>query len=71
MMSIRNPKMQELMKYRAESVLMKRFLKASQDLRSNPQSEKARRNTESKIAFMREQMNAILVLEQKFSGKRK
>ena len=71
MMSIRNPKMQELMKYRAESVLMKRFLKASQDLRSNPQSDKARRNTESKIAFMREQMNAILALEQRFSGKRK
>ena len=45
MMNLRNLKMQELMKYRAEAVLMKRFLKASQDLRSNPQSEKARRNT--------------------------
>lgn len=70
MISIRNPKMQELMKYRAESVLMKRFLKASRDLRKNPQSEKGVRNTAEKIAFMREQMAAILALEQKYTKKR-
>ncbi len=71
MMNMRNAKMQELMKYRAESVLMKRFYKASQDLRSNPQSEKARRNTEAKIVFMREQMDAILALEQRYAGKKR
>lgn len=70
MLSIRNPKMQELMKYRAESVLMKRFLKASRDLRKNPQSEKGVRNTREKIAFMREQMAAILALEQRFVKKK-
>lgn len=70
MMSIRNPKMQEIMKYRAESVLMKRFLKASRDLRKNPQSEKGVQNTREKIAFMREQMAAILALEQRFVKKK-
>jgi hypothetical protein len=70
MLSIRNPKMQELMKYRAESVLMKRFLKASRDLRKNPQSEKGKQNTKAKIAFMREQMAAILALEQRFAKKK-
>ncbi len=70
MMNLRNLKMQELMKYRAEAVLMKRFLKASQDLRSNPQSEKARRNTIEKVAFMRDQIAAILALEQKYNKKK-
>lgn len=70
MMSIRNPKMQEIMKYRAESVLMKRFLKASRDLRKNPQSEKGAKNTREKIAFMREQMAVILALEQRFVKKK-
>ena len=70
MLSIRNPKMQELMKYRAESVLLKRFLKASRDLRKNPQSAKGARNMREKIAFMREQMRAILALEQRFVKKK-
>ncbi|MBO4480384.1 MAG: phosphotransferase [Alphaproteobacteria bacterium] len=69
MTSLRNQKMQEIMKYRAESVLLKRFLKASQDLRTNPQSEKGVRNTAEKVKFMREQMAAILTLEQKFAKK--
>lgn len=67
MMGLRNPKMQEIMKYRAESVLMKRFLKASQDLRTNPQTEKGKRNMREKVLFMRQQMAEILKLEQKFS----
>lgn len=71
MMGLRNIKMQMLMKYRAEAVLMKRFLKASKDLRQNPQSQKGVKNTIEKVKFMREQMAAILALEQKFSGKKK
>lgn len=70
MPSIRNPKMQELMKYRAESIFMKRFLKASRDLRKNPETPKAKQNNIDKIAFMREQMANILALEQKYSNKR-
>ncbi len=67
MPSIRHSKMQEIMKYRAEGVLMKRFLKASQDLRKNTQTVKGQKNNIAKLAFMRDQMAGILALEQRFS----
>ena len=69
MFSVRNPKMQELMKYRAESVLMKRFLKASRDLRKNTTTDKGIKNNRDKVQFMRNQMTAILALEQKYAKK--
>lgn len=70
MPSVRNPKLQELMKYRAEGVCMKRFLKASRDLRKNTEAEKGKQNNAAKVAFMREQMANILMLEQKYANKK-
>ena len=57
------------MKYRAEEVLLKRFLKASRDLRTNPQSEKGVKNTRDKVVFMRKQIAGLLSLEQKYNKK--
>lgn len=69
MYSLRNPIFQKLMKYRGEEVLLKRFLKASRDLRSNPQSEKGIKNTREKVVFMRKQLASMLTLEQKYNKK--
>ena len=67
MPKLNNPKLSQIMKFRAESVLIKRFLKAAKDLRTNPQSIKGIKNTEQKVKFMRQQMAEILRLEQEFS----
>ena len=69
MYSTRNPIFQQIMKYRAEEVLLKRFLKASRDLRTNPQSEKGVKNTRDKVVFMRKQIAGLLSLEQKYNKK--
>ena len=66
MPSIQNPALREIMKYRIMVALLKRFIKASDDLRSNPASQKSIKNNEDKIAFMREQIKYITELEQQF-----
>ncbi len=66
MPSIQNPALREIMKYRIIVALSKRFIKASDDLRSNPASQKSIKNNEDKIAFMREQIKYITELEQQF-----
>ena len=66
MPSIQNPALREIMKYRIIVALSKRFIKASDDLRSNPTSQKSIKNNEDKIAFMREQIKYITELEQQF-----
>ncbi|MDO4423640.1 MAG: phosphotransferase [Pseudomonadota bacterium] len=66
MPSIQNPALREIMKYRIMVALLKRFIKASDDLRNNPASQKSIKNNEDKIAFMREQIKYITELEQQF-----
>lgn len=46
--------MRKIMKYRLMTVLLRRFIKASDDLRANPANEKSVQNNIQKIAFMRE-----------------
>ena len=67
MPSIQNGALREIMKYRLMVALLKRFIKASDDLRSNPSCEKSRENNENKIAFMREQISHIIALEKQFT----
>ncbi len=63
---IQNPYLREIMKYRIMVALLKRFIKASDDLRNSPASQKSIENNENKIIFMREQMKYITELEQQF-----
>jgi thiamine kinase-like enzyme len=50
----RNPETQNIMRYRMITVLLKRFTKAGDDLRMNPQSEKTVQNNIEKVQFMKE-----------------
>lgn len=67
MPSTTNEKFRNIMKYRLMFVLLCRFIKASDDLRTSPQSPKGFINNTNKIAFMREQIAAIKNLERQFS----
>lgn len=67
MPSIQNTNLRNIMKYRIMVALLKRFIKASDDLRNNPTTQKSITNNENKIAFMREQMTHITELENQFS----
>lgn len=67
MPSIQNPALREIMKYRLMVALLKRFIKASDDLRNNPTCQKSIDNNENKVAFMREQISNIKALERQFS----
>ncbi len=67
MPSIQNPNLREIMKYRLMVALLKRFIKASDDLRTNPTSQKSLENNENKVMFMREQISHMLKLEHQFS----
>lgn len=66
MPSIQNSNLREIMKYRIMVALLKRFIKASDDLRNNPANQKSIDNNENKVAFMREQIKHITELEQQF-----
>lgn len=67
MPSIKNDKLREIMKYRTMVVWLKRFIKAADDLRLNPQNQKSINNNTEKIAFMREQMVKFQNLERQLS----
>lgn len=67
MPGIQNSALRNIMKYRLMVALLKRFIKASDDLRNNPANQKSITNNENKITFMREQMAAIMDLERQFS----
>ena len=67
MPSIQNTNLRNIMKYRIMVALLKRFIKASDDLRGNPTTQKTMTNNENKIAFMRQQMTYIQELERQFS----
>lgn len=62
MPSPNNNTLRLIMIYRMMFVLLRRFIKASDDLRTNPQSDKSILNNIQKVAFMREQIAAIQTL---------
>lgn len=68
--SIKNENLRKIMKYRIMLTYLKRFIKASDDLRINPKHIKSEKNNDSKVAFMREQMQNIHDLESRFSRNR-
>ena len=55
--------LKNIMKYRLMTVLLRRFIKAADDLRANPANEKSVKNNENKVIFMRETMKQIKELE--------
>lgn len=59
----RNTELQNIMRYRIITVLLKRFTKAGDDLRMNPQSEKTVQNNEEKIQFMNNMIARIQSIE--------
>ncbi len=60
----KNPALREIMQYRIMGVLLKRFIKASDDLRMNPTKEKTIANNAVKVEFMRQQMRQMATLQQ-------
>ena len=67
MPSVNNENLRQIMKYRVICALLKRFIKASDDLRMNPENAKSITNNENKIEFMRGQMQSIMDIERQFS----
>lgn len=57
----------EIMKHRIMVVFLRRFIKASDDLRINPANKKSADNNLEKLSFMRQQMQNIHNLEQQLS----
>ena len=64
----RNPNLRNIMKYRILVALLRRIIKATDDMRINPQSDKSVNNNLAKIAFIREQMRKIAYVEQIFKN---
>lgn len=67
MPSVKNENLREIMKNRIIVVCLKRFIKASDDLRLNPKNTKSMNNNMAKLEFMRAQMNTIKNIEKQFS----
>lgn len=67
MLSVKNEKLRDIMKNRMVAIYLKRFIKASDDLRTKPKNEKSVSNNTSKLAFMRAQIVAIHNIEKQFS----
>ena len=67
MPSVKNETLREIMKNRIVIVCLKRFIKASDDLRLNPKNTKSINNNAAKITFMRDQIAAIQSIEKQFS----
>lgn len=65
--SPKNDELREIMKYRIMVVFLKRFIKAADDLRTNPKNQKSINNNIEKITFMRDILQNIRILEQQFS----
>ena len=59
----RNPELQNIMRYRIIIVLLKRFIKAGDDLRVNAESEKTKNNNVEKIRFMNDLISKIQCIE--------
>lgn len=66
MLGLKNENLQEIMKYRMIVVVLRRFIKASDDLRLNPQNERSAKNNLEKIQFMRDAIQNLQIIEKKF-----
>ncbi len=64
---IKTENLRNIMKYRLICIYLKRFIKASDDLRTSPKNDKSVNNNAAKIAFMRTQIASIQNLEKQFS----
>ena len=67
MPSIKNENLREIMKNRMIVVCLKRFIKASDDLRAKKKKKKSVNNNAAKLEFMRTQIAAIQDIEKQFS----
>ena len=67
MPSVNNENLRLIMKYRVMCALLKRFIKASDDLRLSPASTKGIENNQNKVQFMREQISTIMNIDKQFS----
>ena len=67
MPGLRNPELQRIMRYRIMTVLLKRFIKAGDDLCLNPQSEKTHQNNFEKVIFMKDVMATLQHIEKQLS----
>lgn len=63
----KNECLRNIMKYRLMVIDLKRFIKASDDLRITPANEKSAQNNLDKVAFMRKQISNLIGLEQTLS----
>ena len=70
MPGIKNDSLREIMKYRLIVVGLRRFIKAADDLRLNPTSEKSAINNTEKVNFMRQQIQNFINLERIFQNNR-
>ena len=65
--AITNQSLREIMKFRIMLIALKRFIKASDDLRTNSTNKKTIQNNINKVAFIREQITALTNIELQFS----
>lgn len=63
----RNPEALNIMRYRIITVLLKRFIKAGDDLRLNAESEKTKNNNTEKVKFMNSLISRIQYVEKQLT----
>ena len=63
MPSPENDSIRNIMKYRLIFVLLRRIIKAADDMHVNTKSDKGRENNANKASFIREQLAAIKNIE--------
>ncbi len=64
----RNPNLRNIMKYRILVALLRRIIKASDDLRTTPKGEKGIANNLNKVNFIHEQLDKIQYIESVFKS---
>ena len=67
MPGLRNPELQRILRYRAMVVLLKRFIKAGDDLRLYPQSDKTVQNNFDKVFYMNDLLDKLRYIEKQLS----
>ena len=67
MPGLRNPELQRIMRYRVITVLLKRFIKAGDDLRMNSQSESAEQNNIKKTEYMHDIIGTLQYAEKQLA----
>ena len=67
MPGLRNPELQRIMRYRVMTVLLKRFIKAGDDLRMNSNSVTAKENNINKVFYMRDIIGTLQYVEKQLT----